>query len=117
LGGDAARPETPGRGRSPARRAGAARLGAAPRGHAQLAVSTMDGAHAAGLARAMGVNDAANLDRATVRDFGQSRLENSNSPAIRAVVADVVWAFRIGALCFGSEAARLRQAFLPWTTA
>ena len=55
LGGDAARPETPSRRRSPARRAGAARLGAAPRGHAQLAVSAVDVAHAAGLARAMGV--------------------------------------------------------------
>ena len=56
LGGDAARPETPGGGRSAARRAGAARLGRAPRRHAQLAVSAVDGAHAAGVARAMGVN-------------------------------------------------------------
>ena len=46
----------PGRGRSPARRAGAARLGAAPRRHAQLAVSAVDAAHATGLAGAMGLN-------------------------------------------------------------
>src|SRR6476661_603527 len=71
LGGDAACPETPGRGRVAARRAGGSRLGRAPRRHAQLAISAVDVAHAAGLARAMGVNDAANVDRATVRDFGR----------------------------------------------
>src|SRR4029077_14468370 len=69
LGGDAARPETPGRGRPPARRAGAARLGAAPRGHAQLAVSAVDVAHAAGLAGAMGVNDTALRDGSTGPQF------------------------------------------------
>jgi hypothetical protein len=35
-----------------------------------LAVSAVDVAHAAGLARAMGV-DATNIDRVTVRDFGR----------------------------------------------
>ena len=56
LGGGAAHPEALGCGRSARRRAGSARLGRAPRRHAQSAISAVDSAHAAGVARTMGVN-------------------------------------------------------------
>jgi asparagine synthase (glutamine-hydrolysing) len=49
----------------PVRRAWAQHLA----GHAQLAVSAVDVAHAAGLARAMGVNDAARRDGSTGPQF------------------------------------------------
>ena len=79
LGGDAAHPETSRRGRSTARRAGPARLGAALRRLAQLAVSAVDVADAAGLARAMGVNDAAHRDGSTGPQF-RARIAIAQQP-------------------------------------